>query len=315
MAIDLNELATAIGQLVLRFRMRRDTAAGWTSANPVLLSAEEGYETDTKKRKIGDGTTAWTSLAYDGGGSSITLVAGTNITIDNTDPTHPIISASSTGSTSGLPGPDIPPTFPTAWDDEFDHGTSMDTTGARRSGANAWVKHELSGTTGVDTITQSVLHAVYATGNGNRVWLQTAPSGDFTLTMKAKYLGGTSTEAPCLALYNNSTGKVVMMQLFSSPTLAVQRGTLNTTSFVYTFSSNPFTASTIPAGTWVYLRIVVTTSGTPTLSFQTSLTGYDFDFVQVYSETIAAWVGSITDVGLFENSPVNGIVEFFRRTA
>ena len=45
-------------------RLRRDTAANWTSGNPVLALGEPGYETDTKKLKVGDGTTAWTSLAY-----------------------------------------------------------------------------------------------------------------------------------------------------------------------------------------------------------------------------------------------------------
>jgi len=45
-------------------RSRRDTAANWTSVNPTLLLAEFGYETDTGKFKMGDGTTAWSSLAY-----------------------------------------------------------------------------------------------------------------------------------------------------------------------------------------------------------------------------------------------------------
>jgi hypothetical protein len=52
----------------IQLQYRRDTAANWTSANPTLLSGEPGYETDTGKFKIGDGTTAWTSLAYYGAG-------------------------------------------------------------------------------------------------------------------------------------------------------------------------------------------------------------------------------------------------------
>lgn len=48
------------------FKFRRDTAANWTSANPTLSSGELGLETDTRQFKIGDGTTAWTSLAYGG---------------------------------------------------------------------------------------------------------------------------------------------------------------------------------------------------------------------------------------------------------
>ena len=45
-------------------KLRRDTAANWTSANTVLAAGELGLETDTAKLKAGDGTTAWTSLSY-----------------------------------------------------------------------------------------------------------------------------------------------------------------------------------------------------------------------------------------------------------
>ena len=47
-----------------RIRLRRDTAANWTSNNPTLTTGEMGYETNTGKFKIGDNTTAWTSLPY-----------------------------------------------------------------------------------------------------------------------------------------------------------------------------------------------------------------------------------------------------------
>ena len=46
------------------FKVRRDTAANWTTANPTLASGEPGYETDTRKIKYGDGTTAWATLPY-----------------------------------------------------------------------------------------------------------------------------------------------------------------------------------------------------------------------------------------------------------
>ena len=47
-----------------KIQIRRGTAAQWTSANPVLIVGELGFETDTNLLKAGDGTTAWTSLAY-----------------------------------------------------------------------------------------------------------------------------------------------------------------------------------------------------------------------------------------------------------
>lgn len=48
-------------------QIRRDTASNWTSNDPTLAEGEWAYETDTGKVKIGDGSTAWTSLAYSGG--------------------------------------------------------------------------------------------------------------------------------------------------------------------------------------------------------------------------------------------------------
>ncbi len=47
-------------------QFRRDTAANWTSNNPTLAAGEIGYESDNARYKIGDGSTAWTSLAYGG---------------------------------------------------------------------------------------------------------------------------------------------------------------------------------------------------------------------------------------------------------
>jgi hypothetical protein len=45
-------------------QFRRDTAANWTSSNPTLFIGELGIETDTYKIKMGDGSSAWTSLGY-----------------------------------------------------------------------------------------------------------------------------------------------------------------------------------------------------------------------------------------------------------
>ena len=50
--------------MVYQIQIRRDTAANWTSNNPTPAQGELCYETDTHKFKIGDGSTAWTSLSY-----------------------------------------------------------------------------------------------------------------------------------------------------------------------------------------------------------------------------------------------------------
>jgi hypothetical protein len=50
--------------MAARMQQRRGTAAQWTSANPVLGSGEIGFETDTSKFKIGNGTSTWSNLTY-----------------------------------------------------------------------------------------------------------------------------------------------------------------------------------------------------------------------------------------------------------
>lgn len=50
--------------MATRMQQRRGTAAQWTAANPVLAAGEIGFETDTNKFKMGNGTSAWASLAY-----------------------------------------------------------------------------------------------------------------------------------------------------------------------------------------------------------------------------------------------------------
>jgi len=45
-------------------QVKRGTASSWTSANTVLAAGEIGYETDTRKFKVGDGSNNWTSLNY-----------------------------------------------------------------------------------------------------------------------------------------------------------------------------------------------------------------------------------------------------------
>lgn len=68
-------------------QLRRDIAANWTSANPTLAAGEIGFETDTGKIKLGDGSTVWTSLVYRDFSASL---AQTTIDFNSTtDPAAP----------------------------------------------------------------------------------------------------------------------------------------------------------------------------------------------------------------------------------
>ncbi len=61
-----------------RIQLRNDTAENWASVDPVLLKGEIGIELDTRKIKVGDGTTNWESLQY----------LSDDIVIAETDPTE-----------------------------------------------------------------------------------------------------------------------------------------------------------------------------------------------------------------------------------
>ena len=84
-----------------KMQQRRGTALQWTTAGTVLLAGEIGFETDTGKFKIGDGTTAWASLTYQSDASLLTgnatgltsvtttgnVVVGGNLTVNGTTTT------------------------------------------------------------------------------------------------------------------------------------------------------------------------------------------------------------------------------------
>ena len=101
--------------MATQIQLRRDTAANWTSNNTVLAAGEFAWESDTNKFKIGDGTTAWTSLAYasDGDTAGITSVGddstGTLVAQNETFKiagTQNITTAVS-GDTLTITGPDL----------------------------------------------------------------------------------------------------------------------------------------------------------------------------------------------------------------
>jgi hypothetical protein len=66
--------------VVTQIQVRRGTASQWSATNPVLAAGEWGYESDTNKAKIGNGSSAWNSLSYFGGtGTVSSITAGTGL--------------------------------------------------------------------------------------------------------------------------------------------------------------------------------------------------------------------------------------------
>jgi len=62
--------------MAIQIQLRRDLAAAWVAANPVLAQGEIGIETDTSQSKLGNGIDPWNVLPYwpsGGGGGAIVL--------------------------------------------------------------------------------------------------------------------------------------------------------------------------------------------------------------------------------------------------
>jgi len=111
--------------MAVRIQHRRDTSANWTSANPLLSQGEVGYEFDTGRFKVGNGTQAWNLLPYSSGvtgptgptgatGAASTVTGPTGST-GLTGPTGPTGSTGPTGPTgaTGAASTVTGPTGPT----------------------------------------------------------------------------------------------------------------------------------------------------------------------------------------------------------
>ena len=106
--------------MAVKIQHRRDTASNWTASNPLLAQGEVGYEYDTGRFKVGNGTQLWTSLAYSSGttgptGAAATVAAGTTTTLTPGSSATVTNSGSSSAAVFnfGVPRGSTGPTGPT----------------------------------------------------------------------------------------------------------------------------------------------------------------------------------------------------------
>jgi hypothetical protein len=151
-----------------RVQLRRDTATDWTSENPTLAAGEPAVETDTGKFKLGDGATAWNSLAY------------------ATDSKRNLLQPNSAISVT----PGTPDTFTLAWTDTVRTVTIDDATTASYSAPSAGSFVQLQITNSASTFVVLTVPTTYSAAWGaNRTSWVIAPST--TVTVGLRYDGTT----------------------------------------------------------------------------------------------------------------------------
>jgi len=91
-----------------QIKLRRDTAANWTSVNPILATGEPGLETDTLKLKYGDGVNRWNSLSYPTVLLPTTIPNATTATNVASGTSNQLLVQIAPGTTGFITAPTIP---------------------------------------------------------------------------------------------------------------------------------------------------------------------------------------------------------------
>jgi len=198
--------------MAIQIRIRRDTAANWTSANPVLGLGEPGLETDTRKLKYGDGTTAWTSLPYgsdsgfDGQYSSLTgkptLFDGAYSSLTGSPS---LATVATTGAYSDLSGK------PTLFDGAY---SSLTGAPSLATVATSGSYSDLSGTPTVPTNLDSLTDVTITTPASGQVlkyngtaWINdTDSTGTSGISLTSLSVSSTTASGGGSLSYDNTTG-------------------------------------------------------------------------------------------------------------
>jgi hypothetical protein len=133
--------------LTALMKQRYDTAANWTAANPTLLAGEIGIESDTKKWKLGDGSTAWTSLGYIPG---LSISAYPLVNADIASNAEIAVSKLADGAARQLLQTDAAGTG-VEWASNIDIPGTLDVTGAGTFDGNVIIQGDLT-VNGTETI-------------------------------------------------------------------------------------------------------------------------------------------------------------------
>lgn len=223
--------------------------------------------------------------------------------------------------------PDTHPSSPTNWDDEFEFGSSIDTSGSRFSGANAWSwTNQGTATTSVSEGSLVFFSKTSSSGRDTSMVLQSLSGAGSTWTFTCKCQLDNVGVGPIAGMIVQGSGGYAFIGLISNGTGTISwRGqTLtNPTTLSATLFSTPNAAPwPSPGGTSsfsVYMQIQLTAASGGTLNFLYSVTGVPGSFLSLGSTPLSTLLTNVTNIGLFVDPEANGafhaVYDWFRKTA
>jgi len=190
--------------MAVQIQLRRGTASQWTATNPTLSQGEMGLETDTYKIKIGDGTTAWNSLAYYNDGGVISV--GATSPVASSGGTSPVISMpAATTSVSGY-------LTSTDWTTFNNKGSGSVTSVAATPGTGISITGSPITTSGTLNITNTAPDQTVVLNNGTGISV-TGTYPNFTIINTSPSSGGTVTSVTGTSPVNSSGGTTPAISL------------------------------------------------------------------------------------------------------
>ena len=260
-----------------------------------------------------------------GGGGTISSITSTGGTVTITNPAGPTTNLEVTtpaGPAANIT-PDTHPSSPTVFDDEFEFGTSIDLTGARRAGALPWAWTNQNSSTAVVTQGSLVLTPIAGGGRNTAILLQSLSgvSAPWTFTTKicadaigsgafaGMVLGGTAGFVVFgISGTNNTTLRWNVQNQSNPTTLAGNVVTAPTLINVWNFTG-PASSNAL------YLQINLTALA---LTFSASITGVPGSFVTIGTATLASFIVAVTGVGIAADlgggGSSRGVYDWFRKT-
>jgi hypothetical protein len=313
--------------MATRMQQRRGTASQWTSANPVLNAGEMGWESDTNKFKIGDGTNHWANLDYFiDANSTVNPSFGTSIvfegatadsyetTLQVTDPSadRTITFPDATGTVALTS--DIAELSQDAIDAALTAGTgitksyndvantltlSVDTTTIQARVADV-SDTEIGYLNGVTSAIQTQLDAKAPTANASFTGTFSAPSGTITSTMIAD---GTIVNDDI-----NASAAIALSKLATDPLARANHSGTQTASTISDFDTQVRTSKvtdlTAPTTSFSMNSQKITSLATPTDSTDATTKAYVdavTEGLHIHPSVVAATTGNVALASALEN--------------